>query len=281
MDAERVECVSAVQPAAAQEDGRPPASHTLDAEEEEDGGGRHWEPEPRLPQSSPPGGQQEDVTCDLKPCIQSFKAWTPTVYSCFGKEHLWFAGYEITIQESIEGYAGVIWPAAKALCNFLEENQYEYNLRNKKVLEIGSGTGLVSIVACILGAQVIATDMPDVLGNLKFNLSRNTRGRYLHVPEVKPLVWGQDLETNYPQTTCIYDYILAADVVYHHTCLDQLLDTMKHLCQPGTELIWANKFRFNTDFDFLMDFNKAFKTEVLAEFCDLEVKIFKAKYKVD
>lgn len=40
---------------------------------------------------------------------------------------------------------------AKALCYFLEENQDEFDLRNKKVLEIGSGTGLVSIVACILG----------------------------------------------------------------------------------------------------------------------------------
>lgn len=101
------------------------------------------------------------------------------------------------------------------------------------------------------------------------------------MPEVKELVWGQDLESNYPKITCVYDYILAADVVYHHTCLDKLLETMKHLCQPGTQLIWANKFRFKTDLDFLAKFNKSFHTEELAEFPDLEVKIFKARHKID
>ncbi|XP_018432120.1 PREDICTED: protein-lysine methyltransferase METTL21C-like [Nanorana parkeri] len=276
MDAERLECLSCVQPvlsAAEEEDSWEGSDETV--------GDQEGRSEPQHLQTPQLGDDKEEFTCDLKPCIQPFKAWAPTVYSCFGKEHLWYAGYEIIIQESFEGYAGVIWPGAKALCYFLEENQDEFDLRNKKVLEIGSGTGLVSIVACILGAHVLATDVPDVLGNLRFNLVRNTRGRCLHMPEVKELVWGQDLESKYPKIPCTYDYILAADVVYHHTCLDQLLETMKHLCQPGTQLIWANKFRFNTDLDFLANFNKSFQTEVLAELPDLEVKIFKARHEVD
>ncbi|XP_040192110.1 protein-lysine methyltransferase METTL21C [Rana temporaria] len=275
MDAERLECLSYVQPVlppAEEEDSWEGSDETVGDQEEQEVSDPQYLQTPQL---------GKDVTCDLKPCIQPYKAWAPTIFSCFGKEHLWFAGYEIIIQESFEGYAGVIWPGAKALCYFLEENQDEFDLRNKKVLEIGSGTGLVSIVACILGAHVLATDLPDVLGNLRFNVARNTRGRSLHTPEVKELAWGQDLESNYPKITCAYDYILAADVVYHHTCLDHLLETMKHLCQPGTQLIWANKFRFNTDLDFLAKFTESFQTEVLAEFPDLEVKIFKARHKID
>ncbi|XP_075446872.1 protein-lysine methyltransferase METTL21C isoform X1 [Ascaphus truei] len=172
-----------------------------------------------------------------------------------------------------------IQAGAKALCQFLEENQEEFNMTDKKVLEIGSGTGLVSIVACILGAQVIATDLPDLLGNLRLNLSRNTRGKRLHQPEVRDLVWGQDLEKDFPKSTCLYDYIVAADVVYHHSFLGELLETMKHLCQPGTVLIWANKFRLKQDLDFLSQFNMTFDAELLVEFPNLETKVFKAKCK--
>ncbi|XP_075056072.1 protein-lysine methyltransferase METTL21C-like [Mixophyes fleayi] len=281
MDAEPLECLLCVQPelsAAEEEDSWEGAGETVGDEERRK---QQDVPNPDFSETLKLESDQKDILCNLESCVQPRKTWSPSVFSCFGKEHLWFAGYEITIQESIESYAGVVWPAAKALCYFLDENQDEFDLRDKKVLEIGSGTGLVSIVACILGAHVIATDLPDALGNLRFNLSRNTRGRCLNIPEMRELVWGQDLETNYPKATCMFDYILAADVVYHHTCLDKLLETMKHLCQPGTQLIWANKFRFNTDLDFLTDFSITFDTELLVEFPELEVKIFKAMHKPD
>ncbi|XP_069828460.1 protein-lysine methyltransferase METTL21C [Dendropsophus ebraccatus] len=280
MDAEYLECVPCVQPelpSAEEEDSREGADEIVGDEE-----GREQQdvPEPESTETPVLGGDQKDVICNFEQSVQPHKEWIPTVYSCFGKEHLWFAGYEIIIQESIENYGGVIWPAAKALCYFLEENKDEFDLKNKNILEIGSGTGLVSIVACILGAHVLATDLPDILGNLRFNLSRNTKGRSLHIPEVRELTWGHDLQKNF-ENICVFDYVLAADVVYHHTCLDELLKTMKYLCQPGTQLIWANKFRFNTDFDFLSDFTSSFHTEVLAEYPELEVKIFKATHKVD
>ncbi|KAM4047074.1 protein-lysine methyltransferase METTL21C-like [Anomaloglossus baeobatrachus] len=279
MDAECLECVPCVQPqlpAAEEEDSWERANETVGDEE---GGEQQDVPDPESAETPLLGDHQKDVICNSEQSVQPLKAWTPTVYSCFGKEYIWCAGYEIIIQESIEGYGGVIWPAAKALSYFLEENQDEYNLRNKNIVEIGSGTGLVSIVACILGAHVIATDLPDILGNLRFNLSRNTKGRCLHIPEVRELTWGHDLQRNFQNPSTVFDYVLAADVVYHHTCLDNLLKTMKYLCQPGTLLLWANKFRFNTDYDFLSYFNRSFETEVLAEYPELEVKIFKAIYK--
>ncbi|XP_069614067.1 protein-lysine methyltransferase METTL21C-like [Ranitomeya imitator] len=148
MDAECLECVPCVQPqlpAAEEEDSWQRAGETVGDEE---GGEQPDVPEPETPLL---GDDQKDVICNAQQSVQPRKAWTPTVYSCFGKEYLWFAGYEIIIQESIEGYGGVTWPGAKALSYFLEENQDEYNLRNKNIVEIGSGTGLVSIVACILG----------------------------------------------------------------------------------------------------------------------------------
>lgn len=39
------------------------------------------------------------------------------------------------------------------LCYFLENNQDKYNLLDKNVIELGAGTGLVTIVSSLLGTH--------------------------------------------------------------------------------------------------------------------------------
>uniref|UniRef100_G1KBC8 Methyltransferase 21C, AARS1 lysine n=1 Tax=Anolis carolinensis TaxID=28377 RepID=G1KBC8_ANOCA len=200
--------------------------------------------------------------------------WVPKASYCFDKEHYCYAGHQITIHESIESLGAVVWPGALALCQYLESNQQEISLKGKKVLEIGAGTGLVSIVASILGAFVTATDLPEVLQNLEYNITKNTQNINVHKPEVRKLVWGENLNEDFPKSTC-YNFIVATDVVYHHTALDTLLETIGYLCQPGTVLLWANKFRFSTDYDFLDKLSNIFNITQLAEFPESNVKLFK------
>eukprot|EP00066_Takifugu_rubripes_P019247 XP_011608513.1 PREDICTED: uncharacterized protein LOC101077420 [Takifugu rubripes] len=201
-------------------------------------------------------------------------AWVPSTRNSFGKDIYHYAGHDIVIQESIDYFGAVMWPGALALCSFLDNNRQMVDVRGKEVLELGAGTGLVTIVASLLGASVTATDLPEVLSNLKANVMRNTRGRSRHTPQVAALIWGHDLETTYPTSVYRYDYVLAADVVYHHDFLNELLDTMKHFCRPGTTLIWANKVRFEGDLKFMEDFQKTFHTSLLAE--DGDMRIFMA-----
>lgn len=42
-----------------------------------------------------------------------------------------------------------------ALCHFLENNQQQMSLVDKAVLEIGAGTGLLSVVASLLGKKLL------------------------------------------------------------------------------------------------------------------------------
>ncbi|XP_009642837.2 protein-lysine methyltransferase METTL21C [Egretta garzetta] len=202
--------------------------------------------------------------------------WVPRVSHYFDKEHYTYVGHQIVIQESIEHFGAVVWPGALALSQYLESNQEQFNLKDKKVLEIGAGTGLVSIVACILGAYVTATDLPEVLENLSYNISRNTQNMNIHKPEVRKLVWGEGLNEDFPISTYHYDFILATDVVYYHAALDPLLATMVYFCKPGTVLLWANKFRFSTDYEFLEKICNIFNTTILAEFPESNVKLLKA-----
>ncbi|XP_072770848.1 protein-lysine methyltransferase METTL21C [Nerophis lumbriciformis] len=218
--------------------------------------------------------EEEENEKKQKDVCEKRQGWTPCFFRRPDREKYFYVGHDIIVQEALDSYAGMIWPAALALCQYLESNQQQVSVQDKAVLEIGAGTGLLSIVASLLGAWVTATDLPEVLGNLRFNLSKNTRGRCRHTPQVAPLSWGYDLERSYPTSVYRYDYILAADVVYHHDFLDQLLATMKHFCQPGTTLIWANKVRVESDLVFMDKFQKAFQTKVLVE--DGEMKIFMA-----
>ncbi|XP_009987324.1 PREDICTED: protein-lysine methyltransferase METTL21E-like [Tauraco erythrolophus] len=75
------------------------------------------------------------------PALITHKAW----------EGFHFAGHEIRITEATDCYGAVVWPSALVLCYILETNSKQYNLVDKNVIEIGAGTGLVSIVASLLG----------------------------------------------------------------------------------------------------------------------------------
>ncbi|XP_026644644.1 protein-lysine methyltransferase METTL21C [Microtus ochrogaster] len=217
----------------------------------------------------------------IESSLRSIEKFVPTDFASYTQEHYRFAGKKIIIQESIESFGTVVWPGATVLCQYLEDHTEELNLQDAKILEIGAGPGLVSIVSSLLGAQVTATDLPDVLGNLQYNLLKNTLERAAHLPEVKELVWGEDLDQKFPKSNFYYDYILASDVVYHHYFLDKLLATMVHLSQPGTVVLWANKFRFSTDYDFLDKFKQVFDTTLVAEHSESSVKLFKGILKWD
>ncbi|XP_042587535.1 protein-lysine methyltransferase METTL21C-like isoform X2 [Cyprinus carpio] len=236
------------------------------------------QPDPVKP---PPNNTEEDMDCkDMKKeALSRRSAWQPTVFYSLGNETFSFTGQEINIRESLDSFGAVIWPGAVALCQYLEKNREQFDLLDKAVLELGAGTGLVSIVASLLGAWVTATDLPDVLSNLNFNLSRNTRGRCRYTPQVAALVWGQDVKRDFPSSIYSYDYVFCADVVYHHSFLEDLLITMQYFCKPGTTLLWANKVRFQSDLCFIENFKKVFNVTLLEEIPQEEVWIYQATAK--
>ncbi|XP_009286412.1 protein-lysine methyltransferase METTL21E-like isoform X2 [Aptenodytes patagonicus] len=203
------------------------------------------------------------------PALITHKSW----------EGFHFAGHEIRITEATDCYGAVVWPSALVLCYFLETNSKQYNLVDKNVIEIGAGTGLVSIVASLLGALVTVTDLPELLGNLQHNVLQNTKLKCKHQPCVKELSWGIDLEKNFPRSSCHFDYIMAADVVYHHPFLDELLLTFDHLCKNDTVILWAMKFRLDKENQFVGRFQTLFDLEVISNFPSLNITLYKAMRK--
>lgn len=152
---------------------------------------------------------------------------------------------------------------------------------NKRCHRLNVNFSCLGFLYSFPGAWVTATDLPEILSNLTFNLVRNTKGRSRYTPQVTALTWGRDLERDFPYPSYHYDYVLAADVVYHHDYLEELLDTMHHFCRPGsqTTVLWANKIRFQSDLRFTESFKSSFNTTLLAELPQQDVRIYKATAK--
>tara|TARA_E500000331_G_C17247731_1_gene709759 strand:+ start:243 stop:572 length:330 start_codon:yes stop_codon:yes gene_type:complete len=65
---------------------------------------------------------------------------------------------------------GIVWPSARILCELL----LEYDVKDKRILEIGCGMALVSILLKLRGANITAMDIhPATAELLQINVAQN------------------------------------------------------------------------------------------------------------
>ncbi|XP_026163005.1 EEF1A lysine methyltransferase 3 [Mastacembelus armatus] len=157
-----------------------------------------------------------------------------TVYS--------LAGQELKIRQLFGAQLGVaapVWEAGLHLCRYFGERPEE--LRGKRVIELGAGTGVVGILAARLGAAVTLTDLPLALPQLQTNVSANmpSSGWPSSPPATLPLSWGED-HMKFPSD---WDLVLCADVIYLPETYPLLVETLTHLCKNGAVVYLSSKMR--------------------------------------
>lgn len=112
-------------------------------------------------------------------------------------------------------YGLYVWPSAIVLSHYLYHEHYN-SLRDKVVLELGSGTSLVGLLASALGAKVTLTDRadaPQLMSHIKTIISINEPLFIVHKPTLIGFNWGDfNLEIMYQVP--IPDIILGADILY-------------------------------------------------------------------
>lgn len=94
--------------------------------------------------------------------------------------------------------------------------------------------------------------------------------------QVTELIWGQELDQRFPCATHCFDHILAADVVYAHPYLQELMDTFEYLCQENTQILWAMRFRLDPENSFVDRFRQCFHLEELYDLPSLSIKLYRA-----
>ncbi|KAJ0963314.1 hypothetical protein J5N97_028436 [Dioscorea zingiberensis] len=152
-----------------------------------------------------------------------------------------------------QGLSFQLWPAANSLVALLDSDpQTLLPLKSThspplRILELGSGTGLVGIAAAaILGARVTLTDLPHVLPNLRFNAESNadiitSRGGSV---EVHQLRWGERPDAEALGGAAAFDAILASDVVYYEDLVDPLLETLRWFVNADVVFVMAHLRRW-------------------------------------
>lgn len=158
-------------------------------------------------------------------------------------------GHHLTILQSpsslgTPGVTGaVMWDSGIVLAKFLEHS-VDFGLielNGKKVVELGSGCGLVGFIAALLGAEVILTDLPDRLRLLKKNLEANFPGPIRGSAKVSELTWGDELDDDLTQP--FPDYVLGSDVIYSEAAVRDLLTTLKELSGSHTTIFLSGELR--------------------------------------
>lgn len=136
------------------------------------------------------------------------------------------------VQDERIPYWAELWPAAIGLSKYL----VEYDIINKqsKVIEMGCGLGLPSIIAGKLGAEVTLTDyLADALLFAKQNweLNNHVNARF------------EILDWRIPNPAFAADLVLASDITYEKRFFEFLPNAFRTLCKPGGSIIVSDPSR--------------------------------------
>ncbi|NXG27723.1 MT21A methyltransferase, partial [Dromaius novaehollandiae] len=199
---------------------------------------------------------------------------------------------------------------AVVLCTYLETGGVD--LRDRAVIELGAGTGLLGIVAtllgkgskrapgrlrarhrnrltrcpwtwviwvrralpCRLGARVTITDRAAALALLESNVRANLPAELQPRAAVQELTWGQDLGRFPPGA---FDFILGSDIVYLEETFADLLQTLEHLCAEHTVILLSCRIRYERDLGFLEMLRGRFSVQEVHYDPSKDVHIYQAQ----
>ncbi|ORY35866.1 putative methyltransferase-domain-containing protein [Naematelia encephala] len=165
------------------------------------------------------------------------------------------------------GCGGIAWPAGEVLSRYLAY-RHEHDpdkLKGRTIIELGSGTGLVGIVAGMLEstANIWVTDQPQLLDLMRSNAEINIPGSSnVHVSELN---WGEDIPENVPAKEATL--VLAADCVYFEPAFPLLVHTLCLLAPLGKEIeiLFCWKKRRKADKRFFALLKKHFDQEMVMD----------------
>ncbi|XP_062510831.1 protein N-lysine methyltransferase METTL21D-like [Corticium candelabrum] len=138
----------------------------------------------------------------------------------------------------------VVWDAALVLAGYVEKQETtlpEY-WKNRRVVELGAGTGIVGLVAACYGAHVTLTDLPEFVELMNLNVLENS-ALVTGSARAQSLTWGQDWDKGLDGC----EVILMSDVVYYEQSLEPLVKTLGQLTRPGTKILMSYEERTSSE----------------------------------
>lgn len=126
---------------------------------------------------------------------------------------------------------GLVWPAGLALA----EAMTGFGSPGQRILEVGCGLGLASLVLQRAGADITATDHHPLAGDfLRFNAFLN---------RLAPIVFRRASWAEPNDGLGRFDVVIASDVLYESDHPDALLGFIDRHTHPSAEVIVADPGR--------------------------------------
>ncbi|KAK1927208.1 putative nicotinamide N-methyltransferase [Papiliotrema laurentii] len=132
-----------------------------------------------------------------------------------------------------------LWNTSRVLSNYLLRNPPLY--QGRRVLELGAGAGLPSLVSAVSGADaVVVTDYPDqpLVDNLRWNVDCNVPASLRDRVDVDGFVWGANVTSLLGKGKGKeveggkYDLIILSDLVFNHSQHPALISSVNALLAP-------------------------------------------------
>ena len=129
---------------------------------------------------------------------------------------------------------GQVWPAGKLLAQAM----HRFDIGGKRILELGCGIGLASLVLQRRGADVVASDAhPLAEGFLAYNAALNG----LPAVHYRQLRWDKALPT-----LGMFDVIIASDVLYERNHAELIGTVVARHALPDAEVLVTDPGRGNS-----------------------------------
>ena len=124
-----------------------------------------------------------------------------------------------------------LWSAGIVMAKYLEYYEpLRCSLTGRRVLELGAGSGLPSMVAAVLGADVFCSEQESCLSYLRRNVQLN--------PDISVRIRGLGWTDKLRNATCKFDIIIGCDITYDPKNFISLINVVKEfLSDDGMALL--------------------------------------------
>jgi 2-polyprenyl-3-methyl-5-hydroxy-6-metoxy-1,4-benzoquinol methylase len=123
---------------------------------------------------------------------------------------------------------GVIWPDSNALASMM----VDYDIGERRVLEVGCGIGVPSMILSQRGADVTATDNNALAGRMLLENAERNGGRAI------PFVGADWADDKQGCTLGRFDLIVASGVLYEPNHAEDLCNFVeRHACRKSEVLV--------------------------------------------
>lgn len=153
------------------------------------------------------------------------------------------------------GYAGEVWDSALVLCNSMKKENFRkmFDLKNKTILELGSGTGICGLFLCAFEPnKVILTDKKEALDLItkNFELNKNFINNKTEI-KIDEFNWDDEEKLKSYKQNYKLDYIICSDIIYDKSQYENLYKIFNELViEKYTTVIIAFNYREETGLEF-------------------------------